>query len=474
MVLHPVILSGGAGTRLWPVSRADHPKQLLPLVEPDRSLFQATVARASGDGFAAPVVVCNDAQRFIIAEQLRALGMAADRIMVEPVARDTAPAVAAAALHLAETAPDTPMMVQPSDHVITDTAAFHAALERAGAAARAGWLVTFGITPDHPATGYGYIKAGDPVPDAEGVWRVARFVEKPDRATAEAWLAEGGYAWNSGIFVFTPATLIAELDRHAPAVLAAARAALAGARGDLDFCRLAADAFAGAPAISLDYAVMEATDRAAVVPAGMGWRDVGAWPAVWDLGTGDADGNVTRGDVLLEDSRNCYVHADDHLTAVAGLEDTVVVVTDDAVLVAGMNHGQAVKQVVDRLKAAGRVEHQRHTTVHRPWGAYRHIDDGARYQVKRLTVRPGAGLSLQMHHHRAEHWVVVRGTARVERDGEDFLLRENESTDVPIGARHRLSNPGTIPLEIIEVQSGSYLGEDDIIRLDDSYGREGE
>ncbi|MBK5910914.1 mannose-1-phosphate guanylyltransferase/mannose-6-phosphate isomerase [Rhodothalassium salexigens] len=469
----PVILSGGTGSRLWPLSRAGYPKQFLPLAG-DRTLFQDTVARVATPGFAEPLVICNDDHRFIVAEQLRSAGAEARAIVLEPVGRNTAPAAAIAALHLlgeTEDGDDPLMLIMPSDHRIAEPDAFRAAVERAAPAAAAGALVTFGITPDRPETGYGYIKAAGAYGAHGGVSAVERFVEKPDAETAAGYLAAGGYHWNSGIFLVSARRYLDELTAQHPDMVTACRAALDGAAADLTFCRLDAEAFARAPADSIDYAVMEHTERAAVVPVAMGWSDLGAWSAVWDAGTKDAEGNATRGDVILHDTRNAYVRAEHGLVAVAGLDDVVVVATDDAVLVADRRRAQDVKALVERLKADGRSEHDLHTTVHRPWGSYRGVDRGERFQVKRLTVAPGERLSLQMHHHRAEHWVVVSGTARVTRGCETFLLGENQSTYIPMGEVHRLENPGKLPLHLIEVQSGSYLEEDDIVRFEDGYGR---
>jgi mannose-1-phosphate guanylyltransferase/mannose-1-phosphate guanylyltransferase/mannose-6-phosphate isomerase len=471
MKIHPVILSGGSGTRLWPLSRAAYPKQLMPLIS-ELSLLQETVRRVGApDRFAAPLLICNDEHRFMVAEQLRAIGVAASRVVLEPVGRNTAPAAAAAALLIAADDPDALMLLLPSDHHIGDTARFRAAIEAAAAAAETGALVTFGMAALRPETGYGYILRGDKLPGLNGCFRVARFVEKPDRATAESYVADGRYAWNSGMFLFKASQLIAEMERHAPEVLAAARAAVSGAGSDLDFVRLDAQTFAKAPSISIDYAVMEKTDRAAVVPAEMGWTDVGSWGALWDIAPRDGDGNTLIGDVIAADTRNSYVRGDGRLVAVVGIEDVIVVDTADAVLVVPRGRAQEVKEVVDRLKAAGRSEQQHHRRVYRPWGSYESVDAGERFQVKRLIVKPGGRLSLQKHAKRAEHWVVVRGTATVTRGNEEFDLAENQSTYIPVGTVHRLENRTAEPVHLIEVQSGSYLGEDDIVRLDDQYGR---
>ena len=466
----PVILSGGSGTRLWPVSRESYPKQYWPLISA-RSLLQDTAHRATGPGFAPPIVVCNHEHRFLIAEQLRKEGGAPARILLEPVGRNSAPAITAAALLVAEENPDAVLWMMAADAAITDLAALRAALEPAIAAARGGRIVTFGMKPTAPETGYGYIEVGAPLSGIAGAHDLVRFIEKPDAETAARLVASGRHLWNSGMFLFTAARLIAEMAEHAPAVLAAVRAAVAGRRADLDFLRLDAEAFASAPAISLDYAVAERTRHAAVVPADLGWSDVGSWSALWALGEKDGAGNVAVGDVLLEAARDCYVRSDGMLTAVVGLENAVVVVTEDAVLALHRDHAQDVKKVVDRLRAAGRAEAVAHNRCYRPWGFYESLIHGDRFQVKRIVVSPGHKLSLQKHFHRAEHWVVVNGTALVTRDDQQILVRENESIYLPLGTKHRLENPGRIPLTLIEVQSGAYLGEDDIVRFDDTYGR---
>ncbi len=466
----PVILSGGSGTRLWPVSRESFPKQLWPLVS-DRTLMQETALRAQGDGFAPPIVVCNHEHRFLIAEQLRAAGVVDARILLEPVGRNSGPAIAAAALLVAEEDPDAVLWMMAADSSITDTAALQAALVLAAVAARAGRIVTFGMRPTAPETGYGYIEAGAALRDAPGVHAVARFVEKPDAATAAQLVADGRYLWNSGMFVFTARTLLEEMETHAPQVLPPVRQAVAERRADLDFIRLDETAFKACQSISLDYAVAERTARAAVVPAAIGWSDVGSWSALWELGDKDAAGNVALGDVLLEGAENCYVRSDGMLAAVVGLTDVVIVVTDDVVLAMHRDRAQDVKMIVERLKAAGRSEAVAHNRAYRPWGFYESLIQGDRFQVKRLVVSPGRQLSLQSHFHRAEHWVVVTGTARVTRDEDVLIVRENESVYLPLGCVHRLENPGKIPLTLIEVQSGAYLGEDDIVRIEDTYGR---
>jgi mannose-1-phosphate guanylyltransferase/mannose-6-phosphate isomerase len=466
----PVILSGGSGTRLWPASRESYPKQLLPLVS-DRPMIVETALRApAAAGFAPPFVVCNEAHRFVIAEQLREAGIAGARIVLEPAGRNSAPAIAAAAVLLAEEDPATPLWMMAADAAIADVPALHRAVATGAAAAREGRIVTFGMTPTTPETGYGYIERGPPLAGIDGAFAVARFVEKPDAATAAQYLAGGRHLWNSGMFLFTAATLIAELERHAPDVLAAVHRSVAERTTDLDFIRLGA-AFKTSPAISLDYAVAEKTDRAAVVPAAIGWSDVGSWAALWELGARDASGNVVVGDVLIEDARNCYVRSQGPLVAVLGLEDAVVIADEDAVLAMPRARAQDVKRIVDRLKAAKRKEAIEHRRMYRPWGFYEGLITGERFQVKRIVVRPGGRLSLQKHFHRAEHWVVVNGTALVTRDAETLMVRENESVYLPLGCVHRLENPGKIPLALIEVQSGPYLGEDDIVRIEDVYGR---
>ncbi|WP_428484533.1 mannose-1-phosphate guanylyltransferase/mannose-6-phosphate isomerase [Rhodopila sp.] len=466
----PVILSGGSGTRLWPVSRESFPKQLWPLLS-ERTLMQETALRAGGPGFAPPVVVCNHEHRFLIAEQLRAAGIHDARILLEPVGRNSAPAIAAAAVLVAETEPDAVLWMMPADASIADLPALQVALQAAATAARAGHVVTFGMKPNAPETGYGYIEIGDPLRDAAGVHAVARFREKPDAKTAARFVADGRHLWNSGMFVFTVGTLLEELETHAPDVLPAVRQAVADRSSDLDFIRLGVAAFTACPSISLDYAVAEQSSRAAVIPADLGWSDVGSWSALWELGRKDADGNVALGDVVLEGAENCYVRSDGMLAAVVGLKDAVVVVTEDAVLAMHRGQAQDVKKIVERLKAAGRSEAVAHNRSYRPWGYYESLIQGDRFQVKRIVVTPGRQLSLQSHFHRAEHWVVVNGTARVTRDQDVLIVRENESIYLPLGCVHRLENPGRIPLNLIEVQSGAYLGEDDIVRLEDTYGR---
>ena len=464
----PVILSGGSGTRLWPLSRQAYPKQFLALAGED-TMLQATWQRVAELASAAPLVVANEDHRFMVAEQLRQVGCTPAAIVLEPVGRNTAPAIAVAALQATADGTDPLLLVLPSDHVIADAAGFRAAVAAATPAAQNGKLVTFGIVPTAAETGYGYIQAvaGGDAP----VRAVARFVEKPDAATAAQYLASGQYFWNSGMFLFQASRYLAELERHAPAMLAACRKAFAAAARDADFVRLDKAAFAACPSDSIDYAVMEKTADAAVLPIDVGWNDVGSWSALWEVAQQDGDGNAHHGDVIALDCRDTLAWGDHRLVAMIGLRDIVVVDSDDALLVAHKDHVQEVKEVVARLKAEGRSESNLHRKVYRPWGAYDSIDMGERFQVKRITVNPGAALSLQMHHHRAEHWIVVSGTAEVTRGEETLLLSENQSTYIPLGVTHRLRNPGKVPLELIEVQSGSYLGEDDIVRFEDVYGR---
>ena len=483
MKIYPVILSGGSGSRLWPLSRALLPKQLLRLVT-DKTMLQETAlrvyslpARGTGDRALArievmpPMVVCGNEHRFMVAEQLREIGLAPLGILLEPVGRNTAPAVAVAAQYLLAFDSEALMLVLPADHVITDVAAFHLAIAEAAALAGAGALATFGIVPTAPETGYGYIRSGEPVGTGGAGYRVARFVEKPDLATAQSFVLSGNYLWNSGMFMFRAERYLGELGLFRPAMLAACEAAVRHSYRDLDFCRLEEKAFAACASDSIDYAVMEQTAHAVVLPAAIGWSDVGSWSALWEVQQRDASGNVVRGDVYLDDVRNCLVRAESRMVAVLGVQDLVVVETDDAVLIAHKGQVQRVRQVVEHLKQQGRSEYQQHRKVYRPWGSYEGIDIGERFQVKRITVNPGGKLSLQMHYHRAEHWVVVSGTASVTCGDRVTLLTENESTYIPIGMTHRLENPGKLPLYMIEVQSGSYLGEDDIVRLEDVYQR---
>jgi mannose-1-phosphate guanylyltransferase/mannose-6-phosphate isomerase len=469
-MLIPVILSGGSGTRLWPISRRNLPKQFLSLAG-SNTLFQQTVRRASGlPDAAAPIVVASDDHRFLAAEQLQELGVSDASILLEPVARNTAPAIAVGALQALARNPDALILILPADHLISDDASFADAVAKARPLAGQGWLVTFGIRPDRAETGFGYIHRGKALDAA--TFAVDQFVEKPKLDVAERYLASGEYDWNSGMFLFQAAHYLDELGKHAPAMLEAAKASFANATTDLDFIRLEAKAFAAAPSDSIDYAVMEKTTRAAVVPVSCGWSDIGSWDALWMAADKDANGNHLEGDVIALDTKGTLVRSHDrHLVATIGLEDIVVVTTPDATLVARRDASQDVKKIVDELKSAGRSEHDLHRVVRRPWGSYDSLEQGDRFQVKRIVVKPGAALSLQMHHHRAEHWIVVKGVAEVTCDDKVFLLAENQSTYLPLGSRHRLRNPGKVPVELIEVQSGSYLGEDDIVRFDDVYGR---
>jgi len=474
MMLIPVILSGGSGSRLWPLSRELYPKQLLPLVN-QFTMLQNTIMRAEGiSAIMSPIVVCNDDHRFMVAEQMRQLGVESAAIILEPIGRNTAPAVALAALHALTYEENPLLLVLPADHVINDVDNFHKVIEKGMPSAIAGKLITFGIVPAGPETGYGYIKA-DKKTNLTGndsvVFNVDRFVEKPDVTSAEGYLASGDYYWNSGMFMFTARTYLEELGKYAPDMLTACKAAYAKAVVDNDFIRLDRDIFSACPGDSIDYAVMEKTTEAVVSPLNAGWSDVGSWSALWEIGAQDDHGNVLKGDVLLHDTKNCYISATERLVATVGLEDHVIVETADAVLVARKDRVQDVKAIVNQLKADKRQEALVHRRVSRPWGAYQSVDNSDRFQVKRITVNPGASLSLQMHHHRAEHWIVVKGTARVVKGEEAILLSENQSTYIPLGVTHRLENPGVIPLELIEVQSGSYLGEDDIVRFEDVYGR---
>jgi mannose-1-phosphate guanylyltransferase/mannose-6-phosphate isomerase len=466
----PVILSGGSGTRLWPVSRESFPKQFWPLVS-DRTLLQSSALRATDVRFAPPIVICNHEHRFVVAEQLRAAGIEDARIVLEPTGRNTAPAIATAALLVAKDDPSAVLWVMSADSAMQRTETLSAAIDVAEAAARAGRIVLFGMQPASPETGYGYIERGDEIVEAPGAFGVSAFLEKPDAAVATKLIASGKHLWNAGMFVFMAKTMLAEMTEHAPEVLETVRRAMDAGSEDLNFTRLDPTTFAECPNISVDHAVAEHTSVAAVVPADFGWSDVGGWRALWELGEKDERGNVTVGDVMLETADNCYVRSDGIVTAVVGLEDAVVVVTKDAVLAMHKNRAQDVKKIVDRLKKAGRPEAVSHNRCYRPWGFYESLIQGDRFQVKRIVVEPGHKLSLQKHFHRAEHWVVVNGTAVVTRDHEEVLIRENESIYLPLGCVHRLENRGRIPLALIEVQSGAYLGEDDIIRIEDTYGR---
>lgn len=463
----PVVLAGGSGTRLWPLSREHKPKQFLPLLG-SQTMLQQTIQRLDGLGCLAPFVICNEQHRFLAAEQLRQIGQSAATILLEPVGRNTAPAIALAALQATAHGDDPLLLVLAADHVITDVSAFHQAVRQAADLALGGSLVTFGIVPDRPETGYGYIERGDAM--GEG-WRVAQFVEKPDLIRAAAYLETCRYYWNSGMFLFKASEYLHALKQYQSDILAACRDAFTGAMKDLDFVRIDADAFARCPADSIDYAVMEQTQDAVMVALDAGWNDLGAWAALGDVLDCDGHGNCLQGDVLTEQVHGSLIHAEHRLVAAVGVQDLVIVETKDAVLVAHKDHVQDVKQIVGQLKKNGRTEHIQHRDAYRPWGGYDSIGAGTRYQVKKITVKPGAKLSVQKHHHRAEHWVVVSGTAKVTNGEKTYLVTENESTYIPIGQVHCLENPGVIPLELIEVQSGSYLGEDDIVRLEDRYGR---
>lgn len=460
----PVILAGGSGTRLWPLSRSLYPKQFLKLGS-ELSLLQNTVKRATGSCGGKLLVVCNEEHRFLTAEQLREMN-AEGTIILEPVARNTAPAIALAAMNALKINPEAILTVLSADHIIEDTDKFNQHVAEAVSAARDGALVTFGVVPDRPETGYGYIQA-----KSEGISKISRFEEKPDAETAQKYLASGDYYWNSGMFVFRAQSYLDALQTHAPGVLKACTTAFANASADLDFIRVDEAAFTASESISVDYAVMEKTDNAMVVPFSAGWSDIGSWDAVHTMSEKDENGNASSGDTMIVDSENCYINAGSRLVAALGLQNVSIIETRDCILVANNERAQDAKKFAVMLKEAGRGEADTHTEVFRPWGSYQTINLGNRFQVKRITVKPGAKLSLQKHHHRAEHWVVVEGTAIVTCDDKEIMLAENQSTYLPLGAMHRLENPGKIPLELIEVQSGSYLGEDDIVRFDDVYGR---
>ena len=474
--LVPVILCGGTGTRLWPLSRASYPKQYWALAgDGQDTLLQQTQQRLQGlPGLAAPLLICNEDHRFIVAEQMRQIGVEPAAILLEPIGRNTAPAVAVAALQATARGQDPLLLVLAADHVIRNGERFRATVAAGIPSAEAGALVTFGIVPTAPETGYGYIEAAEPLKAGDAVsgpTPIARFVEKPDRATAEAFLASGRFTWNSGMFLFRASAILAELERLAPEVVSACRAALEHDAADLDFRRLEREAFAACPNVAIDVAVMERTRLGAVLPLEAGWSDVGSWSALWETADRDEQGNVLRGRVISQDSRNCYLRSEHRLVVGLGVEDLVVVETDDVVLVAHRDRAQEVKAVVGQLEAQGAREGLAHRRIYRPWGSYDGVVEGERWQVKKIVVNPGASLSLQMHHHRAEHWVVVQGTALVVKNGVEELVGENQSTYIPVGCRHRLTNPGRIPVEMIEVQSGPYLGEDDIVRYEDRYGR---
>ncbi len=463
----PVILSGGSGTRLWPLSRSLHPKQFLPLVS-ENTMVQETLLRLQGlSDLKSPLGICNESHRFMMAEQLREINANASAIILEPVGRNTAPAVALAAL--SADSPEDVLLVLPADHVITDAQAFQQAAAQARILAEQDYLVTFGIVPDRPETGYGYINAGQAI--NENSYQVAKFVEKPDLETAKRYLADGLFYWNSGMFAFKAKRFLHELEKFQPEILSACRKSLQGKERDLDFIRLDEEAFRACPSDSIDYAVMEHTTRAVMIPLDAGWNDVGSWSALWDVTDKDDQGNAIKGDVFAFDTRDSFLHSSHRLITTLGVDNLVVIETDDALLIADKNKVQDIKQIVDTLKQQQRSEIDIHEKVYRPWGYYHLIERGERHQTKRIVVKPGAKLSLQRHHHRAEHWIVVKGTALVTKNDEESLITENQSTYIPLGVTHCLKNPGVIPLEIIEIQSGSYLGEDDIVRFQDDYGR---
>lgn len=466
-MIYPVVMAGGSGTRLWPMSRELYPKQFLSLVG-ENTLLQDTLTRLGGLETAAPILICNEEHRFLAAEQLRQIDLLDHNIILEPVGRNTAPAIALAAQTALLRDKDALLLVLAADHSITNATAFQQAVNVAQPFAEQGGLLTFGIVPSHAETGYGYIRRGQQQGEA---FAVAQFVEKPDASTAESYVASGEYYWNSGMFLFRADRYLQELEAHRPDILQACQAAMSSTQPDLDFIRVDKEAFKACPAESVDFAVMEHTDRAMVIPLDAGWSDVGSWSALWELADKDVDGNISHGDVILHQSKNTYVRAENALVATVGVQDLVIVQTKDAILVATKDQVQNVKAIVNELKTAGRSEHRLHREAYRPWGKYDAIDNGSRYQVKRITVKPSAKLSLQMHHHRSEHWVVVSGTANVTIDGKTQMLTENQSIYIPVGSVHALENPGKIPLELIEVQSGPYLGEDDIVRFEDRYGR---
>ncbi len=466
----PVVLSGGSGTRLWPASRELHPKQMLPLVN-EHTMLQNTILRLVGvDDLGAPVIVCNESHRFMVAEQLRTIHMPPAAIILEPVGRNTAPAVALAALKALDDDVDPVLLILPADHVIQNPGALGQSIERGAKLAHEGHLVTFGIVPSGPETGYGYIHASEERADKQA-FQISCFVEKPDLETARKYVESADYYWNSGMFIFKASVFLQELEAFAPEMLETCQEAMQKASGDVDFIRIDEEIFGRCPSDSIDYAVMEKTGMGVVIPLDAGWSDVGSWSALWDIGNKDPDGNVVIGDVTVRDSRNCYLYSSSRLVAAVGLDDHVVVETPDAILVAHRDKVQDVKKIVETLKTQNRDEAAIHRIVSRPWGSYECIDIAERFKVKRITVHPGASLSSQLHHHRAEHWIVVTGTAKITTGTETITLTENQSTYIPLAVMHRLENPGKIPLELIEVQSGSYLGEDDIVRFDDIYGR---
>lgn len=471
-MITPVVLSGGSGTRLWPLSRKSHPKQLLPLLN-ETSLLQDTINRLQGlKNIEKIVVICNEEYRFMVAEQVKAISIGASAIILEPVGRNTAPAIALAAFNAMAENEDAVLLVLPADHDIKNINEFHKAIEVGLGQALGNHLVTFGIVPDGPETGYGYIKSTETV-DVNEVSAIAQFVEKPDFETATKYLDEGGYYWNSGMFMFKASEYLKALQEFAPAIYEASQKAVNAAQRDMDFIRVGVEEFKACPGDSIDYAVMEKVDNAVIIPVDIGWSDVGSWAALHEIGEQDENNNICIGDVEIVSTKNSYVRAEHKLVTTLGVDNLIIVDTDDALLVANKNHVQDIKDIVETLSKDKREEVVLHKRVCRPWGCYQGIDHSDRFQVKRITVNPGAVLSLQMHHHRAEHWIIVNGTAKVTKGDDVFILSENESTYIPLGTKHRLENIGKIPLELIEVQTGSYLGEDDIVRFDDVYGREG-
>ncbi|MCU7835022.1 MAG: mannose-1-phosphate guanylyltransferase/mannose-6-phosphate isomerase [gamma proteobacterium symbiont of Taylorina sp.] len=469
----PVILSGGTGSRLWPMSRELNPKQFLSLCG-EQTMLQETMARLEGvTDLADPIIVCNEDHRFMVAQQMNELGVKVDKIILEPVGRNTAPAIAAAAEYIQEKegADDAVMLILAADHIIQNTEEFHRVIEAGYRVAEQGQLITFGIVPDKAETGYGYIKRADFFSQQDNAYTVERFVEKPDIETAQKYFNSGEYYWNSGMFMFKTSTILEELKILSPEIHQAVKKAVSDGIKDLDFCRLDKDSFIASPSDSIDYAVMEKTNKAVVLPLDADWNDVGAWSALWEVKKRDENGNVFHGDILHHDVSNSYIHADERMVAVVGIDNCVVVETADAVLVVDKDRSQDVKTIVNQLKATSREEILLHQRVYRPWGSYETLEETERFKVKRIIVNPGAKLSLQMHHHRSEHWVVVKGTAKIVCGDKEFILTEDQSNYIPLGTQHRLENPGVIPLEIIEVQTGAYLGEDDIVRFDDHYGR---
>ena len=469
----PVILAGGSGTRLWPLSREMYPKQLINLID-EKTMLQETLMRLSGlENIGNPIVICNDNHRFMVAEQLREIEVTTESILLEPVGKNTAPAVAIAALKLLSQGLNPLLLILPADHIIKDVSVFHDALNFGESFAQEGFLITFGIVPEMAETGYGYIRKGNQLsgPGSTEVFKIAAFVEKPDKKTAEAYFKSGLYCWNSGMFMFKASQVIEELKKCAPEIVEACERALNSGKEDLDFFRLDAEAFEACPSDSIDYALMEKTDKGVMVSLKAGWNDLGSWEALWTVGEKDESGNVMQGDVLTHDVKNSYLKATHRMIAAVGLENHIIIETSDAVLVSPRDRIQEVKQFVGQLKAKNRSEAVLHRKVYRPWGVYEDVDISSRFQVKRITVKPGMILSLQKHFHRSEHWIVVKGTAFVTKGDDTFILKEDESTYIPLGETHRLENPGKIDLELIEVQSGRYLDEDDIVRLEDVYGR---